>query len=233
MSTPGLLIAVFGLALVDSVNPSALVVTTYLLSGRSPTRTVLAYVTGVFTSYLAIGVGLMLGLDVLLTFAGGEVLDSTLVYVVQGVAGGILLCYAIIAPDEAGPDSGSRVPETRSTVKLFALGVIVTVIEFSTALPYLGAIALLTEANLQPSQWLPILVGYNLVFVLPPVVLLGAFVMVGNRTEQRFDGLRARLQRHSRTTFLTVIGIVGFLLLADSLAYFGYLSVDIRGSLGR
>jgi len=233
MSTPGLLIAVFGLALVDSVNPSALVVTTYLLSGRSPTRTVLAYVTGVFTSYLAIGVGLMLGLDVLLTFAGGEVLDSTLVYVVQGIAGGILLCYAIIAPDEAGPDSGSRVPETRSTVKLFALGVIVTVIEFSTALPYLGAIALLTEANLQPSQWLPILVGYNLVFVLPPVVLLGAFVMVGNRTEQRFDGLRARLQRHSRTTFLTVIGIVGFLLLADSLAYFGYLSVDIRGSLGR
>ena len=52
-----------GLALLDSLDPSALAVTIYLLlQGRSYASRVLTYVSAVFAAYLAIGVLLMLGL---------------------------------------------------------------------------------------------------------------------------------------------------------------------------
>src|SRR5690606_12173502 len=60
------LLPFFGLALVDSINPSALLVTLYLLRRPMPVRTVAAYMSGVFASYLTIGILLVLGLDALL-----------------------------------------------------------------------------------------------------------------------------------------------------------------------
>ena len=57
-----LLIVLLGLALVDSLNPSAIGVTVYLLlaEGRYVMR-VLNYLSGVFVTYLGIGVLLLLG----------------------------------------------------------------------------------------------------------------------------------------------------------------------------
>ena len=54
-------VVLLGLAVLDSINPSALLVTLYLLRQPSPARTVPAYVAGVFGAYPTIGVLLVLG----------------------------------------------------------------------------------------------------------------------------------------------------------------------------
>ena len=88
-------------------------------------------------------------------------------------------------------------------------------VEFATAFPYLGSIALLTNAKLPVVEWLPILIFYNAVFVLPSLFLLTLYSLSGSRLEARFERFRERSAKGSRETMLWIMGIVGFLLLAD------------------
>jgi hypothetical protein len=66
----------------------------------------------------------------------------------------------------------------------------------------------------------PVLAAYNLVFVAPPLLLLGAYHLFGARLRPAFERWRERLQGAGREPLLGMLGIAGFLLLADSLRYF-------------
>ena len=214
----------FGLALIDSVNPSAIAVTLYLLlAGGSYTPRVLTYLAAVFSSYLLIGVLLMLGLDAIWDY-----LYSPAAYAVQGVVGALMLLYGILAPGDRADERATRLPRSLGLGPIFLLGVTITVVEFSSALPYLAAIAILTKAELAASQWVPVLVVYNLIFVLPPLLVLGVYRLLGSRVQGRFEGYLEKLRRGSRSTLLWIVAIVGFVLLADSLRYFDFFGfVDV------
>lgn len=217
----GTLASLFGLALLDSLNPSALAVTIYLLlQGKSYAGKVLTYVSAVFLSYLGVGILLMLGLGSVWGYVDGPV-----AYAVQGVVGVLLLGYAIFAPDKPRGEKKVRAPRSARLPAIFLLGVTITLVEFSTAFPYLGAIAILTNAEMVVAGWLPILAAYNVIFVLPPLLLLVVYRVFGSRMKERFERLRDRFQNGSRATLLWVLGIVGFLLLADSLAFFDFFGL--------
>ena len=214
-----LLSSLLGLALLDSINPSALAVTMYLMfAGRPFAAKVLTYVGAVFASYLGLGVLLMLGLNSVRGY-----LESPAAYAVQGFVGVVLLSYAVFAPDKSrGGDKGVREPRSLSFGAIFLLGITVTVVEFSTAFPYLGAVALMTSAGLPVVQWLPILIFYNAIFVAPPLLLLAAYSLFGSRVKARLEKFRERFASGSRETMLWIAGIVGFLILADSLVFFDF-----------
>lgn len=223
----GTFASLLGLALLDSFNPSALAVTIYLLlQGKPYASKVLTYVCAVFVSYLGVGVLLMLGLG-----SVWEYVDGSVAYAVQGVVGALLLGYALFAPDKP-PQKKARAPLAVGLPAIFLLGVTITAVEFTTAFPYLGAIAILTNAEMGLAEWLPILVAYNAIFVLPPLVLMALYDAFGTRMGERFERWRERFESGSRGTLLWVLGIVGFLLLADSLAYvdfFGLVDVPRGG----
>ncbi|WP_166174794.1 GAP family protein [Rubrobacter tropicus] len=215
-----LLLSLLGLALLDSINPSALAVTVYLiLQGRPYGSRVLTYVSAVFASYLAIGVLLMFGLGSVWGYVEGPAADAA-----QGVAGALLLGYALLAPNKPRRNK-TRTPRSRGLAGIFLLGVTVTAVEFTTAFPYLGAIALLTDADLAAARWLPILVVYNVIFVLPPLLLMVAYGVFGTRVRDRLERLRERFEGGSRETLLWILGIVGFFLLSDSLAGLGFFGL--------
>jgi Sap, sulfolipid-1-addressing protein len=88
--------------------------------------------------------------------------------------------------------------------------------ELPTAVPYFGEIALLTTAALPIARWLPLLVLYNAIFVLPPVLLLVGHIVFGRRLDARYDDLRERLQAGARETMLWIFGLVGGGLLVSS-----------------
>lgn len=220
----GTLASLLGLAVLDSLNPSALAVTIFLLLGERPyAAKVLAYVSAVFASYFGIGVLVMLGLGSL-----WEHVEGPAVYAVQGGAGALLLCYALLAPDKPRQRAGERSPRARGLGGVFLLGVTITVVEFSTAFPYLGALAILTGADLGAAGWLPILLVYNVVFVAPPLLLMALYGAFGAGVRGRLERLRGRLEGGSREALFWISGIVGFFLLADSLVYFDFFGlVDV------
>jgi len=171
----GVLVPVFGLALLDSLNPSAVAITLYLLlSGGSFVSRVLSYAAGIFSANFVLGSALMLGLG-----SVRGLFDGPVAYGAQAVVGAALLGYAILAPGQPKKEKKERRPRSLGPGAVFLLGMTITVVEFSTALPYLGAVAILTNAGLSAAQWLPVLAAYNLVFVAPPLLLLGAYRAFG------------------------------------------------------
>ena len=107
-------------------------------------------------------------------------------------------------------------PGASTYAALALLGVTVTAMELPTAVPYFGAISILTAADLPMARWLPLLVLYNAIFVLPPVLLLVAHVVFGRRLDARYADLRERLQAGARETMLWIAGLVGGALLFSS-----------------
>jgi len=68
------------------------------------------------------------------------------------------------------------------------------------------------------ARWLPLLVLYNTIFVLPPVLLLAGHIVFGRRLDARYARLRERLQAGARETMLWILGLVGGGLLVTSVA---------------
>lgn len=214
----------WGLALLDSLNPSALAMTLFLLTQRHYPSKVLAYVAGIFATYLALGLLILLGLA---TFLGalGEAAEHPLAYIAQGILGAGLLLYALIDPNKDKPQRAEREPRSFGLGALFLLGVTITGVEFTTALPYLGALGLLTNTNLPFAGQLPALVAYNAIFVLPPLLLLAAYHSFGAGLQDRFAQLRERVRRGSREAWLWILGSVGFVLLTDAIRYFEFFGL--------
>ncbi len=200
------IVGVLLLALVDSINPSAIVVTLLLLStaGSRAHVQVPVYVGTIFTTYLLIGVLMVLGL--------GALLPSVSVYaglVIQTLIGLALLTYSLARSRRRDSAPAVARPSAGSYAALVLLGVTVTVMELPTALPYLGAIALISEAELSPRSWVPLLVVYNVIFVLPPLLLLAGHLVLKDRLAQSYATLTERLERGARETALWIAGLVG------------------------
>ena len=210
-----LLPALLPLALLDSLNPSALMVALWLLSQPHAAPRLLACVAGILAAYLSPGIVMMLGAtaarDTLIA-----VLDHPVALGAQALLGAGLLAYAIFAPSHAHQAREPRAPAGGQLAAFVLLGMTVTVVELVTALPYFAAIALMVGADLSPARWLPLLVGYNLVFVAPPLLLLGLHALLGHRTDARFARWRERLRRGAREATLWIFGIVGMALLVDA-----------------
>ena len=218
-----LLPAIVGLAVVDSINPSALLATiVLLLRGRAARPLVVVYVTAVLVTYFAIGLVLILGLGL----TPQAVVESDAAYLAQGALGGAMLAYAVVAPGRGGqrdPATSRRLPMVRGPATVFALGGAVTALELPTALPYLGAVGAITRADLAVAGWLPLLVAYNLIFVLPPLALLATHIALGDRATTLLERLRSRLGGAARESLLWLLGLVGLFLLTDALGHFGII----------
>ncbi len=87
------------LAVLDSINPSAIVVTLYLLStaGSRAFAQVGVYIATIFVTYLLLGVAMMVGIGALLPSLGAA-LDGVPGLIVQSVVGLALLVYSLRAP---------------------------------------------------------------------------------------------------------------------------------------
>jgi len=213
-----MLLSLLALALVDSINPSAIVVTLYLLGRQRVPARVVVYVAAIFVTYLTLGAMMMSGIDALLPSVR-TLANSRFGFIVQSLIGLAMLVYAVRAPATAR--SAPRVePRAATYTALALLGVTVTAMELPTAVPYFGAIALLTAADLPTAQWLPLLAVYNTIFVLPPALLLLGHITCGRRLEARHADLRKRLRTGAHETMLWIFGLVGGgLLVAGVVEY--------------
>jgi cytochrome c biogenesis protein CcdA len=208
------LLSLLALAVVDSINPSAIVVTLYLLTRERATPQASVYIAAIFVTYFALGAAMMSGVAALLPSLP-TMGDARPGLIAEGLIGLAMLIYAFKAPSTAA--AAPTAPRQSTYAALALLGVTVTVMELPTALPYFGAIAVLTSAELPPAGWLPLLVLYNAIFILPPVLLTAAHGVLGRGLDARFAALRLRLEAGARETLSWIFGLVGGALLVTSI----------------
>jgi len=223
------LLAFLGIALVDSINPSAIVVTLQLLGRRAPLGAVLVYIGAVFLTYTAVTVLLVLGLSALLDPLTA-LMETTAANIVLAVVGAGMLAYAIFSknPKDGGEPRAMELT-TAAAGGLFLLGVTVTVTELPTAFPLLGAVGLLTSAEPALPVLIVLILVYNVIFVLPPLLIAFAYRWIGQRGGA---DLERRLRRGARETMLWVIGIVGFYVLAYALTTLGVFGDAVTFEFG-
>lgn len=209
-----MLLSLLALAIVDSINPSAIVVTLYLLTRKRATPQAAVYIAAIFVTYFALGAAMMSGAAALLPSLT-KLGDGRVGLIAEGIIGLAMLIYAFKAPPTAGA-APAAAPRQSTYAALALLGVTVTIMELPTAVPYFGAIAVLTSAELTPAGWVPLLLIYNAIFVLPPVLLTAAHAVFGRGIEARFAALRTRLQAGARETLAWIFGLVGGALLVTS-----------------
>lgn len=210
--------AVLALAVLDSINPSAIVVTLYLLSTTGPRvhRNVAVYVATIFITYGLLGLLMVLGIESLLPSIGA-LFQGLTGFVLQSATGLALLVYSLTASASGSSSSPVARPSAGTYAALVMLGVSVTVMELPTAFPYFAAIGLISEARLPVAAWAPLLTIYNVIFVLPPLALLAGHLVLQHRLAASYAALRQRLESGARETMLWVAGLVGGLLFATGL----------------
>ena len=205
------------LAVIDSINPSAIVVTLYLLSIAKSRAffQVVVYVSAIFITYLTLGVMMVLGIDALLPSLGSA-LRTQAGLIAQGIIGLAMLVYSLTASTSRTTPQAVARPSVGTYAAIAVLGVSVTAMELPTAIPYFAAVALITGSELPIRTWAPLLVIYNLVFVLPPIALLVGHILLSSRLAKPYAALRQTLERSARETMLWVVGLVGAGLLVTS-----------------
>ncbi|MDH2426875.1 GAP family protein [Sphaerisporangium sp. TRM90804] len=222
--TTGLLLALAGLALVDSTSFGTLGIPVYLLLAgeRSRGARLLVYLGTLAGFYFLVGAALMLGLTRVMDDFG-DALRSPPAYWAQ-LALGVGLFGLSFWLDPKWRRRHGR-PERRFQPRvggprvMALLGLTAGLVEVATMLPYLAAIGVMTSAGLTAAQWVPVLAGYVLIMIAPPLLLLGLRQVAGDRLDRGLKRLRDWMDRNSASAVSWTVCVVGVLLALDAAGY--------------
>lgn len=213
------------LALVDSTSFGTLLIPIWLMlvPGRPPVRRVLVFLGTVAGFYFLLGLALIAGATALLEGAG-DLLDGPVAARIQLVIGVGLFAWSFWIGRSG--DGDGRVSRWRDRLTgaeggvgaLVALALTAALLEVATMLPYLGATALISRADLSPWESAAVLAGYCLVMLLPALVLLALRVVARRVVEPVLEKVGAWMERSAGETTAWIVGIVGFLVARDALA---------------
>ena len=210
----GLTMLVASIGLADSINPSTLVPGLWL-AGTPSARGLGSFTAGVFATYLAGGLVLVLG--------PGQAAIATIHHISGPVghallaAGGIIALGFAVALWRGHLSAGEERREHRtehSRSSAFALGVGIMLVELPTAFVYFGAISAILAARPALPAQIALIVLYNVLFVAPLIALIVARRFAGESAIDWLVDVEARLKRVAQVALTGLAGAGGAALLA-------------------
>lgn len=226
-----LVLGLVGLALVDSTSFSAFGVPVFLLlsSPTPPIARMLTYLATVVIFFFVLGVAIMIGLDTVLASVANLLETRTAAWVQLFLGIGLFaMSFRFDSKRSKRGFEAPSIPAAGGLKVMIALGLTTSVLELATMLPFIAALGLLTAANLPATQWAPLLAGYTVVMVLPPVVMLVASIVARDWFRPHLERVSTWLQTHGRDLVGWTLGIVGFLLAADAANRLGLFEILSR-----
>lgn len=229
------LLALAGLALVDSTSIGTLVLPVLMLAHpRVRAGRVLIYLATISVFYFALGVALLFGADTLADAVSSLEDNPTLDWVQLVVGAGLLA--GSFWPDTpwgkrakmrraADPASGRTArwvdavaADGAGVTTVISVALVAGLIEAASMLPYLGAVAIVGSSDLELPGQIGVLAVYVLVMALPALLLLAVRLAAHGWLAPRLAWVSGRFAGGVGGAIWWVVGIVGFLLLADASA---------------
>ena len=173
----GLLLPLFGFALLDSLNVLNLGVTSAVvydsrLSRRSALPGGLSFVAGVFAATVTFGLLTVLGLSFLTDRVEFDV-TPTIRYWGQLVLGLVLIAVASLSGSARPAPPIWALNLTRRNPWLFAIvGIVIGFGQAATSVPYLTSLTMVSARNPLPTWWPLIVMGYCALALLPSLLVL-------------------------------------------------------------
>lgn len=213
-----MLLMIGGLAILDMLSPTALGVTVYLLltHKRKIATRLFVYLLTIGGIYFICGLLLMLGLEYVLD-SMAEVFRSQLMSRVIFFIGLLLLIGSFYVPKRSGKTS--TLPKSSGLLPMIGIGITTALLEIGLAVPYFAAIGLMVTAELPMWEWLPILIGYNVLILLPPVVLYFLHVLFAKWMQKPLEALRTKMDASTDSALSWGMSIIGVILILNTLDY--------------
>lgn len=213
-----LVLSVIALAVVDSVNPTSIAAQMLLLSLPRPLPRAVAFVTGVFLTYLVCGVLLLVGLDRLFD----ELLlhPPASVYAAQIALGLVLCALALRVRRGAGASLLEQRLRASAYGSAFLLGVGATLGDLTTALPYVVAVGRIVHVAPGPLAAGGLLVLYDAIYATPLLALAALTLALREEAGPAFARLGPRVRSWGPRLAAGFVALVGLTLVADGVAFF-------------
>lgn len=215
----GDLLALLGLALLDSVSLGTLVIPLVLVISRRRVDVIplFFYFATVVLLYFFLGIAIALGFD-LLSDVAGSIWDSEPAQWFKVVAGLGLFAYGIFAPDPVKREGHRTPPRSLHFAAMIALGGGAALTEAATMVPYIAADGIITSMDIGGPLRLTLLAPYCVVMILPALVLIAAAALVGQRIWPRLGKIVPTLEREAKVTLLWIAAIVGVWMAGSELS---------------
>lgn len=178
-------ITVIAIALPDCINPSLIGGQLFVATGTHPRRRVVSFTIAAWAVTLVFGLALALGLgDLILSLVPKP--GATVKYSLITAAGAALVLGALVIWIRrralASSESADHRRPSHGSSALIGGGL--AGVELLTAFPYFAAIALIVGSGVSNAGKLYLLVLYCVVYMLPLIVVAGAFVVLGERADR-------------------------------------------------
>ena len=180
----------------------------------------LAFILGKFLVYVIWGwVSLDLAEHISSTNSGGATSYSEVIFLIFGLLLLILAVRNFLGEDDpdAPPPKFMTLLDKMGAVKLFGVGVVLSLMQFRfIALVLVGA-TVIAEARLSITENLISVLWLALLMVWPMLIPVVVFLVLGERRESAMKSMRTWLTRNKRKINVVMLGVFGTLLLAIGL----------------
>lgn len=180
---PGLALAVVGIALPDSLNPTLIVAAVYLTLGPHPLRRTIAFTIAAFIVTLAGGLVVAVGLgDLILSLVPKP--SKTLKWSVMTGLGIALICGGLVIWWRRNSLADSEPPSHREPTgggSAALMGAGIAGLEFLTAFPYFAAIAMVLSSSVSLAGKIALIILYNVVYVSPLIAIVIVYAVMRER----------------------------------------------------
>ena len=200
----------------DVINPVLFAFMVYAVSTKRPIINSGALLIGHTLAYFSAGIILSLGLErVSHRLANPQQIDFVI-----GLVVGVLLIWAALGASQQPAKRETTASKQLTPFKALGLGAIVNFVGIPFALPYFAAIDQILKANLTVSDSLILLIGYNLLYALPFVIVPLLVAFMGERSQGLLQRINKLLERISRFLMPVILLLLGAALVADAIRYF-------------
>jgi len=193
------LFSIFGLALLDCLNPATIATMIVLLPLVGKKWHAMVFIVGTFSMYFSAGLLAFFGINkylfgVLSSFVSAystpiaiaEISISVLL-LIFGAIQTYKLVRQIIAKDIKIKDFMGMAIKKVTPISIFVLAVVSTLIDLPTAIPYFGFVGILNGANVNILTALILFMLYCLIYIAPMILLYIVYSFVSGEKLLKFE----------------------------------------------
>lgn len=209
------LILLVPILLADILNPVLFAFLVYAVGTDRPVGNSLAALLGHTLTYLGFGILLAASLDPIIQRLENPLpVDFGISFTI-----GALLIWMAWRSATGKAQSEEKRPERLTVPKAFAIGAILNLIGLPFALPYFAALDQIIMADLSVSGSVTLVVGYNLLYALPFLVVPLLAGLMGEASRPILARINEKVDKVSGVLMPVMLASVGVALVADALHY--------------
>ena len=203
--------------LADVVNPVLFAFMVYAVGTDRPLSNSISALLGHTAAYLSFGIILALSFNII---KAGLANPKPVDYIISLIVGILLLWVAWRSRSKTADKKDKPQVEELTPLKSFTIGAIINIIGLPFALPYFAAVDQILKAELTVTSSVIVLVGYNLLYALPFLVVPVLVMMMGENSRPVLARINEKVDRVSTYLMPLLLGFVGMALVLDALLYF-------------